>query len=79
MKTVREQDLATNCHAWATPYLVMGTRSRLRLVLVVQRSAFGCGRSHVHSGKPDFTAGKRKAGCGGGTYVVHALGQQVAA
>ncbi len=59
-------------HAWATPYLVMGTRGRLRLILVVQRCAFECGRAHVHSGKADFVSGRRKAGCGAGTYVVHA-------
>lgn len=60
-------------HVWATPHLILGTRGRLRLVLIVERCSFRCGRSHVHSGGVDFTAGRRKAGCGRGSYVVHAL------
>ena len=66
-------------HAWATPFLVMGTRGRLRLVLVVQRCAFGCGCSHVHSGPVDFSAGRRKASCNRGSYMLHSLAQQAAA
>lgn len=63
-------------HAWATPVVVLGTRGRLRLVLVVERCAWGCGRAHVHSGPADFIVGRRKAGCNGKSYTVHSLAQR---
>ena len=66
-------------HVWATPVVVLGTRGRLRLVLVVERCAWGCGRAHVHSGPVDFIAGRRKAGCCGRSYTVHSIGEQEAA
>lgn len=66
-------------HCWAQPFLVLGTRGRLRVVLLVTRCAFGCGRSHLHSGPVDFNAGMRNAGCCNGRYMVHALAADVAA
>lgn len=77
---VRKQDTTSvAAHTWATPYLVMGHRGKLRLVLVVQRCAFGCGRSHVHSAAVDFSGGWRKAGCGLGRYRVHTMASEDAA
>ncbi len=61
----------TPIHVWAHGYLVVGTRGRCRLVMIVARCPFrGCGRPHVHNGKPTFTSGKRTASCHRGTYVV---------
>ena len=57
-------------HAVATVYRVVGTRGRLRSVIVVSRCPW-CARPHVHSGKPDFDSGKRTATCHGGRYLVH--------
>ena len=65
-------------HAWATPVLVLGTRGRLRLVLVVERCAWGCGQAHVHGGPVDFIAGRRTAGCNGKSYTVHSLAERQA-
>lgn len=73
------RSIAVSPHVWATPVRVLGTRGRIRLVLVVNRCGFGCGHAHVHSGPVDFAAGRRKSGCGAGSYVVHALAEQVAA
>lgn len=59
-------------HVWAHGYLVVGTRGRSRLVMIVARCPFRpCGRPHVHNGSPSFTVGKRTASCHSGTYVVH--------
>lgn len=58
-------------HAMATVYRVVGVRGRLRSVIVVNRCPW-CSRAHTHTGKPDFTAGKRTASCHGGRYLVHA-------
>jgi hypothetical protein len=57
-------------NVWAHAYLVVGTRGRCRLVLVVPSCVF-CGRPHAHNGKPDFTTGKRTASCREGRYVLH--------
>ncbi len=61
---------AAPINVWAHAYLVVGTRGRCRLVLVVPSCVF-CGRPHAHNGRPDFTAGKRTASCHEGRYVVH--------
>ncbi len=58
-------------NVWAHIYLAVGTRGRCRSVIIVP-SCFYCGRPHVHSGKPDFTVGKRQASCHEGRYIVHA-------
>jgi hypothetical protein len=55
---------------WAHGYLVVGTRGRCRLVMVVPSCVF-CGRPHSHNGRPDFTVGTRTASCHEGRYVVH--------
>jgi len=57
-------------NVWAHAYLVVGTRGRCRLVLVVPSCVF-CGRPHAHNGRPDFLVGKRTASCRAGRYVVH--------
>jgi hypothetical protein len=57
-------------NVWAHGYLVVGTRGRCRLVMVVPSCVF-CRRPHQHSGKPDFLSGKRTAACYEGRYVVH--------
>jgi hypothetical protein len=57
-------------NVWAHAYLVVGTRGRCRLVLVVPSCVF-CGRPHAHNGRPDFITGKRTASCHEGRYVVH--------
>ncbi len=57
-------------HAVATVYRVRGVRGRLRSVLVVASCPW-CRCSHVHTGKADFTVGKRTASCHGGRYLVH--------
>lgn len=57
-------------HVWAHGYLVVGTRGRCRLLLVVAACVF-CGRSHQHGAAPTFTSGKRLAACHEGRYVVH--------
>lgn len=66
-------------HVWAQPIPVLGTRGNLRLVLIVERCAWKCGAAHCHNAPADFIAGRRKAACGGGTYVVHALRPAVSA
>ncbi len=58
-------------HVFAHGYIVVGTRGRCRLVMIVPRCPFCQGRPHVHNGKPTFTVGKRTASCHGGRYVVH--------
>ncbi len=58
-------------HVFAHGYLVVGTRGRCRLVMIVPRCPFCQGRPHVHNGKPSFQQGTRTASCRGGTYVVH--------
>ncbi len=58
-------------HVFAHGYLVVGTRGRCRLVMIVPRCPYCQGRPHVHNGKPTFMQGKRTASCRGGTYVVH--------
>ncbi len=58
-------------HVFAHGYLVVGTRERCRLVMIVPRCPFCQGRPHVHNGKPSFTVGRRTASCHGGTYLVH--------
>ncbi len=63
-------------HAWGEPHVVLSSRGRLSLLLLVARCAFGCGRAHVHRARLGFVTGRRKAGCGAGTYVVHALSWQ---
>jgi hypothetical protein len=57
-------------HAMATVFRVVGTRGRIRSVIVVRRCPW-CSRSHVHTGKPDFVSGKRTASCHAGRYLVH--------
>ena len=57
-------------NVWAHGYLVVGTRGRCRLVLVVACCPF-CHRPHAHNGRPDFLTGKRAAACHEGRYVVH--------
>jgi hypothetical protein len=61
---------AAPINVWAHGYLVVGTRGRCRLVLVVPACVF-CGRPHAHNGRPDFITGKRTASCHEGRYVVH--------
>ncbi len=62
----------TPIHVWAHGYLVVGTRGRCRMVMIVARCPFrACGRPHVHNADPSFTVGKRTASCHGGTYLVH--------
>ncbi len=58
-------------HVFAHGYLVVGTRGRCRLVMIVPRCPFCQGRPHVHNGKPSFQQGTRTASCHGGSYVVH--------
>lgn len=67
-------------NVWAYGYLVVGTRGRLALTMIVLRCVF-CGRPHRHNGRPDFASGRRTASCGRGRYVVHlgTLEGQVAA
>lgn len=57
-------------HATATVFRVVGTRGRIRSVIIVTRCPW-CRRPHVHTGKPDFVAGKRTASCHAGRYLVH--------
>lgn len=57
-------------NVWAHAYLVVGTRGRCRLVMVVPSCVF-CGRPHAHNARPDFLVGKRTAACHEGRYVVH--------
>jgi hypothetical protein len=57
-------------HTIATVFRVVGTRGRIRSVIVVARCPW-CSRPHVHTGKPDFTTGKRTASCHAGRYLVH--------
>ncbi len=58
-------------HVFAHGYLVVGTRGRCRLVMIVPRCPYCQGRPHVHNGKPSFQQGTRTASCHGGSYVVH--------
>lgn len=55
---------------WAQVFYVVGTRGRLRCVLLV-RCGF-CRAMHQHTAKADFINGQRKASCGQGRYLVHA-------
>lgn len=57
-------------NVYAVAYFVVGTRGRCRLVLIVARCCF-CGRAHAHNAPTDFLAGRRKASCHLGRYVVH--------
>ena len=56
-------------YVWAHAYLVVGTRGRCRMVLVIPACPY-CRRPHVHSGGPDFVSGKRTASCHEGAYFV---------
>lgn len=60
----------TAWHAVAHADLVVGTRGRTRLVLVVGSCPM-CHHAHSHNAAPDFLVGKRKAACGLGRYTVH--------
>lgn len=57
-------------NVFAHGYLVVGTRGRCRLVLVVASCPY-CHRPHAHNGRPDFATGKRQASCHEGRYIVH--------
>ena len=67
-------------YVWAHAYLVVGTRGRCRMVLVITACPY-CRRPHVHSGGPDFVSGKRTASChkGGGYFVLVGTVEGVAA
>lgn len=60
---------ADRIFVWAHTYLVVGTRGRCRLVMVVPDCPW-CHRPHAHNGKPDFISGRRTASCHEGRYVV---------
>jgi hypothetical protein len=68
--TRRQKPAPTPLNVWAHGYLVVGTRGRCRLVLVVADCPW-CHRPHAHTGKTDFINGKRTAACHEGRYVVH--------
>lgn len=57
-------------NVWAHAYIIVGTRGRCRLVLIVAHCPF-CRRPHSHNGRPDFLMGQRTASCHAGRYVVH--------
>jgi hypothetical protein len=66
----RDSGRADTWHAMATVFRVVGTRGRIRSVIVVGRCPW-CSRPHVHTGKPDFVNGRRTASCHAGRYLVH--------
>ena len=54
-----------------TVFYVTGCRGRLRCVLLV-RCGY-CKRMHQHTATAEFINGWRKASCGHGRYLVHAV------
>lgn len=66
----RSASRTDDVNVYAVAYFIVGTRGRCRLVLIVARCCF-CGRAHAHNAPTDFLAGRRKASCHLGRYVVH--------
>lgn len=57
-------------YALATVFLTRTTRGGLSVVAVVE-CPFDRGHLHLHRASLDFISGRRRAGCGAGSYIVH--------